>query len=222
MGLFVNDGTHSTDIGTYRGRLLDLFCGAGGAAMGYHRAGWEVIGVDIKPQPRYPFKFHQADAMTWPLDGFDAIHASPPCQAFTAARVMQGNDHPDLLTPTRERFVALTVPWVIENVPGAPLIAPLRLCGCMFGQRTEDDAYLCRPRLFETSPPIFDLVPPCRHDGRIVPVFGHNPNKNYYARWGRGSPIEERREVMGIDWMNREELAQAIPPSFTEWIGARL
>lgn len=110
-------------------KLLDLFCGAGGAAMGYHRAGFEVVGVDIKPQPRYPFEFHQGDAMTWPLEGFDAIHASPPCQAYTVAQnaTRNGAAHPDLVAPVRERLQATGKPWVMENVVGAPLIHPIRL-----------------------------------------------------------------------------------------------
>src|SRR5678815_3968779 len=114
-------------------RLLDLFCGAGGAAMGYHRAGFEVVGVDIKPQPHYPFEFHQADAMTFPLEGFDAIHASPPCQAFCDLKDMHNaKQHDNLLTPIRKRLAESGVPYVIENVRGAPLDGKLRLCGSMF------------------------------------------------------------------------------------------
>ncbi len=104
-----------------RPRLLDLFCGAGGCSVGYHHAGFDVVGVDVNPQKNYPFEFHQADAMAYPLGGFDVIHASPPCQAFTKARKLQGNTHPDLIGPIRERLIAAGVPWVIENVPGAPL-----------------------------------------------------------------------------------------------------
>ena len=111
-------------------RLLDLFCGAGGAAMGYHRAGFEVVGIDIAPQPNYPFEFVQADAMEFPLDGFDAIHASPPCQAYTA---LATGKHPRLIEPMRERLASSGVPWVIENVVGAPLRQPVLLCGSMFG-----------------------------------------------------------------------------------------
>ena len=118
-----------------RPRLLDLFSGAGGAAVGYHRAGFDVVGVDIEPQPHYPFEFHQADAMTFPSSGFDAIHASPPCQAFSIAAKYKGTAgrHKDLLTPTRTRLQAAGLPWVIENVPGAPMRADYLLCGCMFG-----------------------------------------------------------------------------------------
>src|SRR3989304_5094805 len=105
-------------------KLLDLFCGAGGAAMGYHRAGFDVVGVDIKPQPHYPFEFHQADAMTWPLDGFDAIHASPPCPGSSRLRRLpwlKGREWPLLIPGVRRRLVAAGVPWVIENVMDAPL-----------------------------------------------------------------------------------------------------
>jgi DNA (cytosine-5)-methyltransferase 1 len=203
-------------------RLLDLFCGAGGAAMGYYRAGFDVVGVDIIDQPNYPFRFIRADAMDVNWRNFEAVHASPPCQAFTAARSMKGRDHPDLLTPTRPRLQACGRPYVIENVPGAPMRADLILTGCQFGLQTED-GQLCRPRLFELGGwTAFDLMPPCAHTKRRIPVFGHNPNDAYHKRYGQGSPIAERREVMGIDWTNREELAQAIPPAFTEWIGLRL
>ena len=116
-------------------RLLDLFCGAGGAAMGYHRAGFDVVGVDIKPQPHYPYEFIQADAMTYPLDGFDAVHASPPCQHYSMVVRNFGyaDRHPDLLAATRDKLQRDGLPWVIENVPGAPMRADYRLCGCMFG-----------------------------------------------------------------------------------------
>src|SRR5512146_881208 len=117
-------------------RLLDLFCGAGGAAMGYHRACFEVVGVDINPQPHYPFEFHQADALTYPLDGFDVIHASPPCQDYTIASLyhrMNGKTYPDLIEPTRKHLMRSSSVWVMENVPGAPLINPIMLCGSMFG-----------------------------------------------------------------------------------------
>ena len=113
-----------------RRRLLDLFCGAGGAAVGYHRAGFDVVGVDIEPQPRYPFEFHQADAMTFPLDGFDVIHASPPCQAYTDLRRARAASTA-LIEPVRERS-RFGVPYVIENVEGAPLLDPIVLCGTMF------------------------------------------------------------------------------------------
>ena len=226
---------------TDRPRLLDLFCGAGGAAMGYHRAGFDVVGVDINPQPRYPFEFHQADAMTFPLDGFDVIHASPPCQKFTALKVMHNaREHGDLLTPTHERLLAHGAPYVIENVPGAPLIDPIRLCGTMFGLGIAD-ADLRRHRLFEVSPPMI-LSMKCRHGARgrdTVGLYGghvRNRRRRTIGIYGKGArdsvrkrdkgvpdfTADDGREAMGIDWMPITALSQAIPPAYTEWIGRHL
>ena len=191
-------------------RLLDLFCGAGGAAMGYHLAGFEVVGVDLHPQPHYPFEFRQADAMTFPLEGFDAVHASPPCQAFTSARVIHGNVHADLLTPMRVRLSDGSAPWVIENVPGAPMRRDFVLCGSQFGE-----ARLIRHRWFEASWPVeLSLLPRCAHAKETISVFGHGGHV-YHG-------VDNWREVMGIDWMTRDELAQAIPPAYTEFIGRQL
>ena len=142
-------------------RLLDLFSGAGGCARGYHDAGFEVVGVDQVPQPNYPYEFHQADAMTFPLDGFDAIHASPPCQAHSTIAKQQrvlrpgAYEHPDLVDATRQRLIEAGVPWVIENVPGAPLANAIQLCGSSFGLNVR------RHRLFECSFPIMGV--PCAH-----------------------------------------------------------
>jgi DNA (cytosine-5)-methyltransferase 1 len=197
-----------------RPRLLDLFCGAGGCSMGYHRAGFDVTGVDIKPQPRYPFKFIQADVMGIPdsfLDEFDVIHASPPCKRFTktgwAKYFGYNENHEDLLTPIRERLLSRGGLWVIENVPGAPLKANLTLCGSYFGLN------LKRHRLFETNPPIFLLVPPCSHKKGVASPHGHARKPGELASWRIG---------LGIDWMNEDELAQAIPPAYTEFIGKQL
>lgn len=193
--------------------------------MGYHRAGFDVTGVDISPQPHYPFEFVHADAMTvldtfddfcWAYGDFDAIHASPPCQAFSKATRMQGNpaDHPDLLTPTRERLRRSGVPWVVENVPGAPLRADFKLCGCMFGLGVR------RERWFETSWQAFDLRQPCCHPEPVVGVYGYSgprPGSGKFsgrlATWSR---------AMGIGWMEVLELAQAIPPAYTEHVGEHL
>jgi DNA (cytosine-5)-methyltransferase 1 len=199
-------------------RLLDLFCCAGGAAMGYHRAGFEVVGVDIEPQPRYPFEFHQADAMTFPLDGFDAIHASPPCQAYSWATKQwrdRGNEYPDLVAATRQRLMLAGVPYVIENVPGAPLINPVILNGPMFGM------LIHRTRLFECSFDVpFFLLP--QAGGRATEM-GRPPKDNEYLYpVGHFSGVAEARQRMGIDWMNQGELAQAIPPAYTEYIGRQL
>ncbi len=230
-----------------RPRLLDLFCGAGGAGMGYHRAGFDVVGVDIAPQPHYPFEFHQGDAMTFPLDGFDAIHASPPCQAFSPLRNMwNAREHPDLIDATRQRLKAAGVPYVIENVPGAPLPDAVTLCGSVFHLGCED-AELRRHRHFEINPhPV--LVPPCQHGWKAatIGVYGHaggystrtreriaqrvigvyGGHRRDRRRRMETSPqsfsTAQRAEAMGIDWMTGNELSQAIPPAYTEWIGERL
>ena len=203
-----------------RPRLLDLFCGAGGAAMGYHRAGFDVVGVDINPQPHYPFEFHQADAMTYPLDGFDAIHASPPCQAYSSLHGFNATEFPRLIDPTRNRLLAADVPYVIENVVGAPLIAPVRLCGSSFGLR------VWRHRLFEmTNPPA--IVPPCSHHEfpRPIDVTGTGGASGRPRTTPGGGlsrkprNLAEARDAMGIDWMTRRELREAIPPAMTEWLG---
>lgn len=197
-------------------RLLDLFCGAGGAAMGYYRAGFEVVGVDIKPQPRYPFEFHQADAMTYPLDGFDAIHASPPCQAYSRAQRIRDNEHPDLIGPLRRRFVLSALPWVIENVPGSPLFDPVLLCGTMF-----KDLRVYRHRLFESSV----LLSTPAHPVHVTPQskMGRRPKDGHFIQVvGNFSGVDWARHAMGTPWMTREEMTQAIPPAYTEWIGAQL
>ncbi len=199
-------------------KLLDLFCGAGGCSMGYSRAGFEVTGVDIKPQKRYPFNFIQGDALTL-LDElgpqFDVIHASCPCQKFSTmtARWGRSNDHPDLITPTRKKLIALQKPYVLENVEGAPLINAFTLCGSMFNLGVR------RHRLFEMScrPAV---LPPCRHksQGPVVGVYGHAGGSS--KRDGiTFSGTAAWKDAMGIDWMTGEELAQAIPPAYTEFIG---
>jgi len=219
-----------------RPRLLDLFSGAGGAAMGYHRAGFEVVGVDIKPQPHYPFEFHQADALAhldalFPrtVGGFDAIHASPPCQRYSdlAHRNGNGASHPDLIAPVRELLQATGLPWVIENVEGAPLIKPARLCGTMF-----PPLRVLRHRLFESTLPHLALyVPPHRTHPL---VYTRDKRKAHYGvldertafvsvNGGGNCTVATAREAMGIDWpMTKAELNEAIPPAYTEWVGCRL
>jgi DNA (cytosine-5)-methyltransferase 1 len=211
-----------------RPRLLDLFCGAGGAAMGYHRAGFDVVGVDIVPQPHYPFLFVQGDALDYlrlvDLDRYDAIHASPPCQAYSQGKNiwhtrLPRERHPDLVGPTRGLLKATGLPYVMENVVGAPLTNYVTLCGDMFGLGVK------RHRLFETSFMVWN-PPVCRsdHPDFFVSVFGGGAKAK---KKGNGFPktniIHERaQKAMGIDWMNRDEMSQAIPPAFTEWIGAQL
>jgi DNA (cytosine-5)-methyltransferase 1 len=200
--------------------LLDLFCGAGGGAMGYYRAGFtEIVGVDNRPQPRYPFDFVQADALKPPfaLDYFDLIHASPPCQRFSSAMTIGGKDKrtkcPDLLTPCRELLMGY--PYVLENVPGAPMRIDLVLCGTMFGLK------LIRHRWFEISFPVLFLTTPCQHKGTVangdyacvVSGGGGGLSSTTYSR------KDKCAEAMGIDWMTRQEMTQAIPPAYTEHIG---
>ena len=203
-----------------RPRLLDLFCGAGGAAMGYHRAGFDVTGVDIAPQPRYPFRFVQADAMTYPLEGYDAIHASPPCQAFTAYRrrsASVGADYPDLIADVRGHLLAAGKPWVMENVVRSPVRPHVCLCGSSFGLDVQ------RHRWFETTFPA--LSPPCVH-GVWKQRFPHATNRSNLRRtveigvWRIPLPVQQA--AMGIDWMTLGELSQAIPPAYTEYIGGQL
>lgn len=187
--------------------------------MGYHRAGFDVVGVDINPQQRYPFEFHQADAMTFDLSGFDAIHASPPCQAYTVLGGREDLSHyPDLVDAVRERLQASGKPWIIENVPGAPLRDPITLCGAMFGLRSY------RHRLFESSVPL--IAPP--HPKHAVRVNRRGENRREH--WENGGFITITGDVgvycgpeaMGIDWMSGNELSQAIPPAYTEYLGRQL
>lgn len=196
-------------------KALDLFCGAGGASMGLHRAGFDVTGVDIKPQPRYPFKFIQADALEYPLEGFDFIWASPPCQRYTMAQnaAKNAHAHPDLIPPIRERLQKTMLPYVIENVVGAPLKNPALLCGLSFATKVR------RHRLFECSFGI--LTPPCQCSGQdYFVIFGHEcRNRRHGEPAGRKNRIAIGREAMGINWMTRGELSEAIPPAYSEFIG---
>lgn len=224
-------------------KLLDLFCGAGGAAMGYYRAGFdEIVGVDIKPQPRYPFTFVQGDALEYAAahaHEFDAIHASPPCQAYSTiakqVRKMRPGmyEHPDMVAATRETMMRAGKSFVIENVPGAPLVEPITLCGSSFGLDVR------RHRCFELYG-FFLLAPPCSHHwqvprfrsldkrrglkavvpvhggGQLAGVVGVHDHLNYAGE------KQLRERAMGIDWMNPHELTQSIPPAYTQFIGEHL
>lgn len=204
-------------------KLLDLFCGAGGAARGYQLAGFHVTGVDIKPQPRYAGdEFHQTDAMTFPLDGFDVIHASPPCQAYSNAQRIQGNSHPDLIAAIRLKIVCAQLGqirkhYVIENVEGAPLIEPIVLCGGAFLGLS-----VYRHRLFESSVRYLKQPWHIRH-GAPVTKMGRPPKPGDFMHVvGNFSGVKRAREAMGIDWMTRDELREAIPPAYSEYIGTQL
>lgn len=211
--------------GERKPRLLDLFCGAGGASMGYYRAGFEVVGLDIEPQPEYPFTFIQADATTFPLDGFDAVHASPPCQSYsgmTRCRPGLARKYPQLVDMIRDRLQSWGGPWVVENVAGSGLAVQddlfgasgLLLCGVMFGRE------LYRHRLFEASTP----VPAPGHPRHLMAASkaGHWKPGTVISVAGNCSPIGLAREVMDIDWMTRDRLAESIPPYYTEYIGGHL
>jgi DNA (cytosine-5)-methyltransferase 1 len=209
-------------------KLLDLFCCAGGVAVGYNRAGFEVVGVDIEPQPNFPFEFVHADALKLPMEflqSFDAIHASPPCQSYSDLAKRNGNGHewPRLIEPVREMLIATGKAYVIENVDGAPLINPAVLCGTMFkGLR------VLRHRLFESN--FLIIVPP---HGKHPRCHTFDKRKSQYGKTddmvdfvsvngGGNCSIAAARDAMGIDWMTKGELNEAIPPAYTEFIGRQL
>lgn len=201
-------------------KLLDLFCGAGGAGMGYFRAGFDVTGVDIQPQPRYPFRFIQADAleyvaMFWPK--FDAIHASPPCQAHSQLTPPAHRaKHRALIGPTRDLLIGIGLPFVIENVPSAKrLLRNTRmLCGSMFGLGIQ------RHRFFEYGGfADGDLLPPCAHLKAPVLISGTH-RRTWEPRYEYS--VQQCRDAADLQWMTRTDLDQAIPPAYTEYIGKQL
>ncbi|MFD8709675.1 SAM-dependent methyltransferase [Streptomyces anulatus] len=204
---------------TRRPRLLDLFCCQGGAAKGYADAGFDVTGVDTAPQPRYPFRFVQADAIAYVLEHgaeFDVIHASPPCQHDSDCQRLQGNTHPDLIAPTRTALQATGRPWVLENVRGAvpKLDRPVMLCGPMFGVQTY------RHRYFETGGD-FTLHQP-HHPPHLVPQakMGRPIPPGHYGQFvGNFSGVQHARTVLGVPWMNRDGIRECIPPAYSRWIG---
>jgi DNA (cytosine-5)-methyltransferase 1 len=210
-------------------KLLDLFCGAGGAAVGYARAGFEVVGVDIKPQKHYPFEFHQGDALAYVAAHgweFDAIHASPPCQGYSKTMNFlwkQGKEHPMLIEQTRFWLEMLGLPYIIENVKGAPLRTQITLCGLMFGLR------LLRDRIFESSILLMQPYHPPHHTVRIG-INGYvqmSGSGDCHLSNGHHVPKDHRTRAAwvnasGIDWMDKKELTQAIPPAYTEYLGRQL
>lgn len=219
-----------------RPRLLDLFCCEGGAAAGYARAGFDVVGVDLDPRfaKRYPFEFHAGDAIEFVKahgHEFDAIHASPPCQAYSITKHTHSNTHPMLIDPTRDALIATGRPYVIENVVGAPLVNPLMLCGSEFDLTTTDTdglpLRLERHRLFESN--VFLIGNGgCRHDRRVqvAGAYGGGSSDRRHAkevRRGGYTPAKEvRAALLGVDWMTLHGMSQSVPPAFTEHIGAQL
>lgn len=209
-------------------RLLDLFCCAGGARVGYSRAGFEVVGVDLDPQPRYPLQFIQTDAMKLDpgfIGTFDAIHASPPCQSYSdlAKRNKNADEWPRLIEPVRAMLMRSGLPYVIENVDGAPLLDPVILCGTMFkGLR------VLRHRLFEANFLIF--TPPhgrhpiCHTFDKRKGQFGKTDEMRDFVsvNGGGNCSVAAARDAMGIDWMTKNELNEAIPPAYTRFIGEQL
>lgn len=225
-----------------RPRLLDLFCCEGGAAVGYHRAGLDVFGVDIFEdfsQKRYPFPSHKGDAIEFVKEHgheFDVIHASPPCQhASAGTRAMRSKGdtrHPKLIEPTREALIATGLPYVIENVAGSALIDPLVLCGTMFGLTATDDdgtpLEMWRHRHFESNGSLY-ANGGCRH-GEFSPQVagsygGARRDKDEARNVRHGGYVPSKavqQELLGVDWMTERGMHQCVPPAYTEWIGIQI
>lgn len=194
---------------------VDLFCGAGGSGCGIRKVGFCVLGVDIQFQPRYAgCRFVQADALTFDLSSYDFAWASPPCQRYTRAQnaAKNADAHPDLIDTVREKLEAWGGPWIMENVVGAPMRNPTTVCGLALGLKVK------RHRLFESN--LFLMCPPCpSHDQDYYVIFGHEVrNRRHGQAAGRKNKIKEGRAAMGIDWMTRGELSEAIPPAYAEFL----
>jgi DNA (cytosine-5)-methyltransferase 1 len=202
-------------------KLLDLYCCAGGASFGYEQAGFEVVGVDIDPQPKYRGNFVQADAIEYlkaNWQNFDAIHASPPCQRYSTSSMqfrLTGKVYPDLIEATRIELIKTGKPYIIENVPKSPLINPIELCGTMFGLRTY------RHRLFESN---IELTVPLhpKHVNKNAPM-GRRAKPNEFIQYvGHFSGVRIVGEMTGLTWLGQYELAQSIPPAYTKFIGEQM
>lgn len=199
-------------------KLLDMCCKAGGASEGYYSAGFRVIGVDIEPQPHYPFEFHQADALTYPLEGFDAYHASPPCQDYTQATLQwrkAGYLYPNLIEEFRHRLMATGKPFVIENVKGSPLIHPVLLTAAMFGIKIKRDRYFeCHgfdiPFTLSPTTPKAVKMGRAIKEGDILQPVGHF------------SGVAYAQKEFGLPNRTQRELAEALPKAYTEYIGKYL
>lgn len=205
-----------------RPRHLELCCKAGGSAFGLHLAGFEVVGIDINYQKNYPFEFFQADVLeiledTPFINSFESIGGGVPCQGYSVTQRIMDNDHPDLIPPVREKLLEIGKPYVLENVPGAPLIDPVEMCGCMF---PELNVY--RERWFEMpwwTAPRPDHKPHLQRQTKMGRLL--EPGTRMHVV-GHFNGVEDAKEAMQIDWMTRDELAEAIPPAYTHFIGAEL
>lgn len=210
-------------------KLLDLFCGVGGCSMGYYNAGFEVEGVDIKNQVNYPFKFYQSDALQFEIDlnKYDVIHASPPCQAYSFATVFArrcGKKYPDLVKLTRERLKRTNKIYIIENVPGSPLIQPVQICASYFNL-FNNDLFLVRHRWFESNVKLFGT--PCQHSKfrKNISIVGDSDSLLSFQRKSinRKVLLKEKSNLMNMRWIkNNYELSQAIPPCYTEFLGKQI
>ena len=218
--------------------LLDLFCGAGGCGVGYARAGFRVVGCDLNPKPlrHNPHECYEGDALSvldmlldggvwhgYRLSDFAAIHASPPCKADSVISRNLGyaSRHVSLIGQTRPRLEATALPWIMENVPGAPLHNWVVLCGSAFGLGIPEYGwYLRRHRLFESNRYLWST--PCQHRGIAITVCGTGTPKPIRDKIGRTITIAEKRRLMGIDWMTVADISQAIPPAYTQWLGVQL
>lgn len=212
-------------------KLLDLFCCEGGASMGYYLTGFEVVGVDIKGQPRYPFEFHQGDALEYLATRgheFDAIHASPPCQGYlnlggVNRALGRTYEHDKLIAATRELLVDLGKPYIIENVQDArsDLIDPVRICGTGLGRPIR------RHRLFESNVPLEGIA--CDHGAFTEPKYwtGWRPRGEHRLStvvqiYGNAGGREHWPAALGIDWMTADGMKESIPPAYTEHLGRQL
>ena len=213
-----------------RPRILDLFCGAGGAAVGYHRAGFDVVGVDIEPQPHYPFEFRKADALLFLRlwiespgfrQEFDAIHASPPCPGYTTMNNRRGSSAPKLIAPVRDLLDATGLPWIMENVPGAlvEMRSPIELTGEMFGLGVH------RPRLFESNVMLLAPPRPPRQNNPAA-VYGKNDGRRLWTRKDgselRCASLEDAREAMDMPWADWQGVKDAVPPAYLFHLGQQL
>jgi DNA (cytosine-5)-methyltransferase 1 len=210
---------HSVErlVGPSRPKALDLYCCAGGAGTGLHRAGYNVTGMDIVNQPNYPFAFLQGDALDADLSGFDFVWASPPCQnssRMSGCRPGLAEQYAQLIPATRSKLKAWVGPWIIENVVGAPLENPVMLCGAMFGLQTY------RHRIFESNVPL--TAPPHPKHDKPTSKAGHWEPGTLISVAGNCAPMPLAREAMGMDWTTRAELVEAIPPVFAEYLARQI